>query len=447
MTGWLPPPPWMGLIGSAMVVAVGMPSARPLMMVLGGVLVGWYRLQVAVLLWAATLGTMMLAVYRVGNAAVYAGPLLLSLLLFLLGRRWLRAGAREMTGSALTMPLLCLAAVAVVSAVQGAVFYDSTVPGVHRSLLVQIYAAGLVLLSAGTALLVASEIDTEVALRWMFRIVVGVAVFALSATVVPLIRVPQWSPLVLSLGLSLLYARLLCDPPATFWGRALAAGCIVYALMEIVLLPFYVPGEAQWISGWVMLCTSLAVATLLAAPRVFVLILIPVALVAMALSLPLFHKAVELAHAEGDFERFQIWRDAFRIMTVRPLLGVGPGNYLDYAIRYAEGGILFGSAHGNYLQIAAEMGVLGLLAVAWLLVRVAALARRMLNALAEPFYRAVVIGVVAGLSGQLGASVFGDYLLPAYHNGGHTNVCSTLYTWILLGMLMAVERLTSSERR
>ena len=39
--------------------------------------------------------------------------------------------------------------------------------------------------------------------------------------------------------------------------------------------------------------------------------------------------------------------------VAHPLLGVGPGNYSDYIERYALGHP-YGSAHGNYQQIAAE---------------------------------------------------------------------------------------------
>jgi hypothetical protein len=91
------------------------------------------------------------------------------------------------------------------------------------------------------------------------------------------------------------------------------------------------------------------------------------------------------------------------------------------------------------------MGVLGLAFLLWVLARAFGVARRLWQTADDPFVRALALAVAAGLAGQVAAALVGDYLLPAYHNGGHTNLSATIYTWMLLGMLMAAERLTAER--
>jgi len=55
--------------------------------------------------------------------------------------------------------------------------------------------------------------------------------------------------------------------------------------------------------------------------------------------------------------RLNYWRDTIRIIKSHPLTGVGPGNFNLITSRYA---------HNSYLQIWAEMGILGIISILWL---------------------------------------------------------------------------------
>src|SRR6185295_2359344 len=104
---------------------------------------------------------------------------------------------------------------------------------------------------------------------------------------------------------------------------------------------------------------------------------------------------------------------------------------------YAQIDIALSSAHGNYQQIVAEMGLIGIGFVLWLLIRAFGVAWRLYRSASDRLYRAIGLAVLGGLAGQMTAAVIGDYLLPSYHNGGHSNVNTTIYTWMWLGVLMA----------
>ncbi len=122
-----------------------------------GIPVAIYRRQLAVLLWMAAMGTVLLPLFAAGHAAVYVGTAYLCVLLTCWAWTMPRQGRSELAGSALTSPLIALALVAALSAVSGAVTYDPAVTPRHGSILVVIYATALVVLSpAAWAILICS---------------------------------------------------------------------------------------------------------------------------------------------------------------------------------------------------------------------------------------------------------------------------------------------------
>jgi O-antigen ligase len=167
----------------------------------------------------------------------------------------------------------------------------------------------------------------------------------------------------------------------------------------------------------------------------------PLLLGLLVWQLPLVRRVYELSYHEGDFQRLILWRDALELAAQRPFLGIGPGNYLDYTMRYGNLNVWLSSPHGNYQQITAEMGLVGLGFTLWIAVRGLTLGWRLFRRATDPFRRSLAIAATCSLAGPVAAGVLGDFLIPNYHNGGSTNFTATVYSWIILGLLMSLERL------
>ncbi|MCF7907830.1 MAG: O-antigen ligase family protein [Candidatus Omnitrophica bacterium] len=84
-------------------------------------------------------------------------------------------------------------------------------------------------------------------------------------------------------------------------------------------------------------------------------------------------RLVSIFQVGGDAGRFFIWKTAMLMFKESPLLGRGPGLFMDYMNSYqyrGMSGLGFASplyAHNCYLQILAEMGIFGLLSFFWFL--------------------------------------------------------------------------------
>lgn len=145
-------------------------------------------------------------------------------------------------------------------------------------------------------------------------------------------------------------------------------------------------------------------------------------------------------------ERLGSWRAATHMIRERPWFGWGVGTYpvqqalfnpysreqADIATR----GGLSENAHNNYLQTAAELGLPGLLLYVGVPVFFLATAVRALNTMRYGFRQAALIGLIAGVVGQMVSAVAN----PAWEYPE----CSLFY-WFVLGLGMVAAGLASPQ--
>lgn len=405
--------------------------------------------RVGILLWVALSGSAIPGPFR----RISLGTAQLALLLASQGPHVALRGVSGFRGSRLTVPLLALSTVAGLSCIQGALFYDPSVPGPPRSVGVQLFATALVELSIAAAFLVADSIDGVATVRLVRRalLAAGMPLMIASWSPVNAVGRPAWWRLTVVHSIAQVYASIFFDSRQSRWMKCLAVGAVGAALVELVLRDLLRPCFDQWLSGWLAVGSAILTITFLRSPRVFFGLALPLCAAASWCARRPLKRVLAMAVVKRDFDRLLIWRDAFRLAARRPLFGVGPGNYPEYAVRYAESYLsakepfpvmsaTFSSPHGNYPQLAAEIGFTGLATAGWVLVRALGLGSDLLRQLDEPVLRSFVAGATGSIAGQMVASTLGDYIIPAYQNAGATNLGTSVYTWILMGALMGIDR-------
>ncbi len=124
--------------------------------------------------------------------------------------------------------------------------------------------------------------------------------------------------------------------------------------------------------------------------------------------------------------RLEIWGGAIEMIKEHPLQGVGYGAF-PYLIRRYVSSVKAIDAHNSYLLIAAEMGIPTLIVFLWIVAIVFFKTRWLYLRSKDPFYRALALGWLGGLTGLLAANMFGSRL--------HSEEVSS-YFWIISGLIM-----------
>jgi len=105
------------------------------------------------------------------------------------------------------------------------------------------------------------------------------------------------------------------------------------------------------------------------------------------------------------------------------------------------------NSHNNYLDIVAQVGILGFAAFMWFVVEIGVLGLRLRKKFdhTNGFTRAYVIGTLAGLGGSLVAGMLGDWLIPFVYNIGVRGFRSSVIAFIFLGGLVVIEQITAKQ--
>ena len=102
-----------------------------------------------------------------------------------------------------------------------------------------------------------------------------------------------------------------------------------------------------------------------------------------------------------------IWRDTFSMIRANPILGVGLGAYETAFPIYSEsdGSLRVPQAHNEYLQVAADAGIVGLLIALWFIV---AIFRTVLRGVRsrDPLLAGLALGSGGGIFAMLVHSMF-----------------------------------------
>jgi O-antigen ligase len=144
----------------------------------------------------------------------------------------------------------------------------------------------------------------------------------------------------------------------------------------------------------------------------------------------------------SDADRILLWQSALTVWSKSPLIGVGPGDLASYMETYSKFSITlvlqgYQEAHNIFLELLAEIGIVGLLVfLGFVIVVLIRLTHRLPGA--EHFdrqFRSAAAALV--VAGAVMASV-GSGLVPTIATEGWTAVAPVVLTWFFAGCGVAL---------
>jgi O-antigen ligase len=181
------------------------------------------------------------------------------------------------------------------------------------------------------------------------------------------------------------------------------------------------------------------------------LVLCAVVITASLYPLLFSHTGVERELDVSWGGRELLYRATVDLVADHSLLGLGPAAYRQYGLtRWLSMGVgraLYVqpliSSHNNYLDVYAQMGLVGLGLFLWFLAAVGLLGWRLRTRFEGGFGAGYAYGALGGFAGTLVAMLLADWMLPFVYNIGFPGFRTSVLAWMFLGGLVALEQVSS----
>ncbi|MGE5197629.1 MAG: O-antigen ligase family protein [Deltaproteobacteria bacterium] len=137
-----------------------------------------------------------------------------------------------------------------------------------------------------------------------------------------------------------------------------------------------------------------------------------------------------------EFGRRWHWYSAMNMIKAHPFIGVGINTYsINYDhYKMATDPLSGFYAHNAYLQMAAEIGLLGLFAFLGAVIAIARNWWKSYKKISEPWLRTVSLGAIGGFTGYLSASILESTL--------HSSNLAVLF-WFMASLIIAINKLAT----
>jgi hypothetical protein len=219
------------------------------------------------------------------------------------------------------------------------------------------------------------------------------------------------------------------------------------ALGGLVIATFYVSfGQSRfWASGWLPPLVAMVAILWAGAPRIGLL----VTFMAVLMAIPNIQRTIGLIMVDEQYSwitRLEAWRIVAEITRASPVLGFGPANYYWYTPLFPILGwhVEF-SSHNQYVDIAAQTGLLGLVCFVWFAWELSRLSWDLKLIVPDGFARAYVLGAFGGLVATLVSGMLADWVLPNVYNITLSGMRASVMGWIFLGGLMSLWVMTRNS--
>jgi O-antigen ligase len=144
--------------------------------------------------------------------------------------------------------------------------------------------------------------------------------------------------------------------------------------------------------------------------------------------------------------RLDAWQIVLDMAKVNPITGFGPANYSWYTPLFPIRGyaIQFNS-HNQYVDIVAQIGLLGLACFLWFAWETGWLGWKLRRRASPGFAQAYVYGALGGWVATLASGMLVDWFLPYVYNIGLTGFRASMLAWLFPGGLLSIEQIVRRQ--
>ncbi len=279
----------------------------------------------------------------------------------------------------------------------------------------------------------------------MLGIIVAIAVLNIVLRIpnLPLIKLmdngtkgqfPMWA-------VAVIYSLALVNRNLKTWQRV-----ALFVVVGLYVYQYFFPLRL-WLSGWLPMFVGLIAVTFFRSKRLFAVMCVALVVIA-ALRFDDLYTTIFVANAdEGGLQRFDMWAINMRHISHHPLFGMGPAGYAVYYMTYNP--LTARSTHNNYFDIVAQTGIIGLVSFIVLLGTFCWLSYKTVKATQGrgDALEAFALAAMGGSIAIIPAMMLGDWILPFAYNQTITGFDNAIFTWMMLGGMVALYQLVSRENR
>ncbi len=359
--------------------------------------------------------------------------------------------------SPINKPFLLFILSAAISWIAGYAIWDAWVPKPDNILLIQAGQFAIFVCSFAATLLVANYAISEKVIKGWVVIIICIG------AVVLLIRTFLKSDFLhdIVIGSMFMWPFLLLWGQMLFNSRLKSWMYIIGVIISVIWVYWLFSQGLTIKGGWLPAVLGLGLMIWFKNRKIFIYLVVLMGLVIIFnwnwADQHIIHSSLD----RGDQWRLTFWWDVIRMTLRSPILGLGPANYMFYwkdPFFIPLGRVLYGwdvwntwgyapPSHNMFVDIFAQTGLIGLVLFIWGIVASLKISYRAAKHFEPGFKQAFAFSVFCGfVSLCFNSFLIAEFLMPFVYNLTITGFRHSVYSWLLLGAVIALYQSTKGDK-